>query len=203
MQSAAPGGVDFDSIGGSPLGAIAAARAMAAAADAALQRAVDQARAAGLSWREIGDALETSRQAAFQRFGRPVDPRTGAPMSRTVVPGAGDRAIELFALMAEGRWAEVRAGFNEVMRSRLDQDRLSGGWLQTIGMIGNLERMGEPLARPLGNNVIAYIPLYFEAGERTGQVSFDRNGDVVGLFIRPAQTLEHTSAPSVEREQTT
>jgi hypothetical protein len=30
------------------------------------------------------------------------------------------------------------------------------------------------------------IPLYFEAGERTGRVSFDHDGKVVGLFIRPA-----------------
>jgi len=29
------------------------------------------------------------------------------------------------------------------------------------------------------------IPLYFEAGERTGQVTFDRRGKVIGLFIRP------------------
>jgi hypothetical protein len=55
---------------GSPLAAMAAARQLSAAANAAMQEAVDQARAAGHSWREIGDVLETTRQAAFQRFGR-------------------------------------------------------------------------------------------------------------------------------------
>jgi hypothetical protein len=59
-----------------PLAGLAAAREQSAAAAAALQAAVDRARAAGHSWREIGDVLQTTRQAAFQRFGRPIDPRT-------------------------------------------------------------------------------------------------------------------------------
>ena len=60
----------------SSLAGLAAAREQSAAAAAALQAAVDRARAAGHSWREIGDVLQTTRQAAFQRFGRPIDPRT-------------------------------------------------------------------------------------------------------------------------------
>jgi len=30
------------------------------------------------------------------------------------------------------------------------------------------------------------VPLYFEAGERTGRVGFDDDLKVVGFFIRPA-----------------
>ena len=60
---------------GAPLAAVAAARELSAATDAALQAAVDRARAAGNSWKRIGDVLGTTRQAAFQRFGR----RTRSP----------------------------------------------------------------------------------------------------------------------------
>jgi hypothetical protein len=172
--------------GGSPLAAIASARQLSAAAEAALQQAVDRARAAGHSWREIGEVLQTSRQAAFQRFGRPVDPRTGEPMSRAVPPGLTDKAITIFADMATGRWERVCRDFDEVMRSRVQPDRLAAGWAHTIGMIGSFERMGEALAYPTDGGTIVHIPLYFEAGERTGQVSFDDNANVVGLFIRPA-----------------
>src|ERR1700722_15513068 len=56
---------------------MAAAREQAVAANDALQAAVDRAREAGHSWREIGEVLGATRQAAFQRFGHPVDPRTG------------------------------------------------------------------------------------------------------------------------------
>ncbi|MDR3068361.1 MAG: hypothetical protein LBU50_02525 [Cellulomonas sp.] len=50
--------------------AIIAARQAVADADEALRRAVADARAAGDSWTVIGAALDTTRQAAFQRFGR-------------------------------------------------------------------------------------------------------------------------------------
>ncbi|MDR2723338.1 MAG: hypothetical protein LBB54_06400 [Cellulomonadaceae bacterium] len=49
---------------------IIAARQAVANADAELRAAVAAARDAGDSWAIIGAALDTSRQAAFQRFGR-------------------------------------------------------------------------------------------------------------------------------------
>lgn len=49
---------------------IRAARAQVVRAQAALDKAVAEARAAGDSWTIIGAALETTRQAAYQRFGR-------------------------------------------------------------------------------------------------------------------------------------
>jgi hypothetical protein len=172
--------------GKSPLAAITSARGLLAVAEAALQQAVDRARAAGHSWREIGDVLETSRQAAFQRFGRPVDPRTGAPVNRTVPPGMADKAITIFGDMAAGRWEHACQDFDEVMRSRVSAERLADGWVRTIGMIGSFERMGEALAYPVDGGTIVDIPLYFEAGERTGRVSLDDDAKVVGLFLRPA-----------------
>src|SRR5580698_612257 len=93
---------------GLPLEALAAARDLSAAAGEGLQQAVDRARAAGHSWREIGNVLGTTRQAAFQRFGHPVDPRTGAPMSTDVLPGAADRAAATITCLTEGRWEDAR-----------------------------------------------------------------------------------------------
>lgn len=49
---------------------IRAARADLEQAKAELREAVDEARDAGDSWTVIGAALETTRQAAYQRFGR-------------------------------------------------------------------------------------------------------------------------------------
>lgn len=49
---------------------IRAARANLKQAEADLRAAVKQAREAGDSWTVIGAALETTRQAAYQRFGR-------------------------------------------------------------------------------------------------------------------------------------
>jgi hypothetical protein len=64
---------------GSPLAAMAVARELSAATGEALQEAVDRARAAGHSWREIGDVLGTTRQAASSGSGVRS---TRAPASR-------------------------------------------------------------------------------------------------------------------------
>jgi hypothetical protein len=170
---------------GSPLAAVTAARELSATADAALQESVDRARAAGHSWREVGDVLETTRQAAFQRFGRPVDPRTGLPLVRQVLPGAADRAEAIVRLLAAGRWAEVRRGFDATMRDRLDAGELARGWTQVVGMIGALESTGEPAVTSAGIGTVVDVPLHFEAGDRTGRISFSPDGQIIGLFIRP------------------
>lgn len=172
--------------GAGSLRGVAAARDLSTAATAALQAAVDRARAAGHSWKEIGDVLETSRQAAFQRFGRPADPRTGEPVNRTALPGAEDRAAEIFSHLAAGRWTAAGADFGERMRERVDAGRLAAGWAHTSGLIGQFERMGEPFAWSDGEHTIVDIRLYFEAGDANGRVTFDRDGKVAGLFIRPA-----------------
>jgi Protein of unknown function (DUF3887) len=171
---------------GSPLAAMASARELATAATAALQTAVDRARAAGHSWKEIGDVLQTTRQAAFQRFGRPVDPRTGEPMTNTVLPGATERAIAIFADIAAGNWEAARADFSPKMLEAVSASRLADGWAQMASLIGRYEGMGEPFAHPLGEHTIVDIPLHFEAGEATGSVTFDTEGMVAGLFIRLA-----------------
>jgi hypothetical protein len=171
---------------GSPLAAMAAARELSAATNAALQAAVDRARAAGHSWKQIGDVLGTTRQAAFQRFGRPLDPRTGEPMPRAVPPGLTDRAVAIFAAQAAGRWPDVLSELNEKMRERLDADRMAAGWAQTVAIIGTLERIGDPFAFQADEYTFVNIPLHFEAGEANGRVTFDSSGKVAGLFIRPA-----------------
>jgi hypothetical protein len=173
---------------GSPTVAVAAARELSAAADAALQAAIDRARDAGHSWREIGDVLGTTRQAAFQRFGHPIDPRTGTPMSREVVPGAADRAVQIFICHLEGRWAEICEQLDENMGNRLNPDLMASAWARNAGMIGRLERIGEPFPHRAGDDTVVEIPLYFEAADAVGMVRFDPDGQVAGLAIRPAPT---------------
>ncbi|HEX4257015.1 MAG TPA: hypothetical protein VH089_18125, partial [Streptosporangiaceae bacterium] len=79
----------------SALAATGRAQARARSAEEELAMSVAQARESGHTWAEIGQVLGTSRQAAFQRFGRPADPRTGQPMA-PIVPGARELAGQLF-----------------------------------------------------------------------------------------------------------
>ena len=145
---------------------------------------VAQARESGHTWAEIGQILGTSRQAAFQRFGRPADPRTGRPMEPAVTD-ARDRAGQLLAYLTAGRWADVCAQFGDAVAARLDPPRLAAVWAQVIGMVGQYERHGEPRVYQAGDLTVVDTPLFFEAGERMGRVSYDRDGRVAGLFFLP------------------
>lgn len=170
---------------GEPLAAMASARDLGEALDAALQVAVDKARGVGRTWREIGDALGTTRQAAFQRFGRPVDPRTGEPMTRETLPGAADKAVELLAAMVDGRCEDARRDFDDRMRAALDADRLGQAWTGIVASIGACEGMGEPFTHQVGPHTVVEVPLRCEAGEVTGRVVYDGDGKVAGLWLRP------------------
>jgi len=78
-----------------PMEAVQVVRSLARLVEEGLREAVQNARRAGDTWAEIGELLGTTRQAAFQRFGRPLDPRTGAPMAEEMLPGAAERATTL------------------------------------------------------------------------------------------------------------
>jgi hypothetical protein len=169
---------------GPGLAAIRLARELRSLADGALQVTVDRARAAGHTWQEIGDALGTTRQAAFQRFGRPIDPRTGEPMGQAVLPGAGDRAIAIFSDWVAGRYDDVAAAsFDETMTRELPPEKIAAASAQITGMVGTYQRMGEPFVRQLGDYTVVDIPMEFEASERKGRVAFNAEGQVSGLFI--------------------
>ena len=169
-----------------PLTAVAAARELSAASEAALQQAVDRARAAGHSWREVGDVLGTTRQAAFQRFGRPVDPRTGLVMSRVLPPGAADRAVAIFGWHDDGRWEEILDQLNETMRGLHSPELLAHAWATMASLYGRLERIGAPYPRPGSEDAVVIVPLFFEAGEARGVVRFGADGKVAAMAIRPA-----------------
>ena len=150
-----------------------------------LRQSVERAREGGHTWQEIGDVLGTTRQAAFQRFGRPVDPRTGEPMGEAIVDGAVEHAIGLLADCAAGRWKQVRRDFNDTMLAAVDAPTIAAVWARVIGSVGRYERMGEPFVRQVGDLTVVDVPLHFEAGECVGQVSYDPDRKVAGFYLMP------------------
>jgi hypothetical protein len=166
------------------LNTVRLAARMRAVADAALQQCVDRAKAAGHTWQEIGDALGTSRQAAFQRFGKPVNPRTGADMTVDLLPDAERRALEVLEALRSGRGDELIAQFDDTMRAQLPPERLAQTWPRLTSMVGEYESCGDPVVRPLGEHyTVVNVPLEFEGGPMTGRVVFDTQGRIAGLFV--------------------
>jgi hypothetical protein len=166
-----------------PLEAVTVVRSLARVVEDGMREAVQQARQAGHTWAEIGELLGTTRQAAFQRFGRPLDPRTGVSMSDAILPGAAERAAVLLADVAEQRWEQATSGFDQRMAKALDARGLAAAWAQVVGMAGEYQGMGEPVAHQAGDYTVVDVPLRFEAAEMTGRVSYDQAGRVAGLFF--------------------
>ncbi len=155
-------------------------------AERVLKLCVQQCRDAGHTWQEIGDLLGVTRQAAFQRFGKPIDPRTGEPMDKTVrMTDAAERAIKIVTDVLEGRMDEARQSFNaQVLAAFTDEVR--GSALATVtGLVGVFEGFGagEPFVRRIGDHTVVDIPLCYEAGDMKARVAFDTDEKVAGLFI--------------------
>jgi hypothetical protein len=155
-------------------------------ADASLRLCVEQCRDAGRTWQEIGDLLGVTRQAAFQRFGKPADPRTGDLMDKTVhMTDAGERARTIATAILDGRMDEARSYFNEQVLAAFT-DEVRGDSLATVaGLVGAFEGFGDgaPFVRRIGDNTVVDIPLRYEAGDMKARVAFDSDERVAGLFI--------------------
>ncbi|MEV5006485.1 DUF3887 domain-containing protein [Streptomyces sp. NPDC093064] len=160
-------------------------------AEQVLKLCVQQCRDAGHTWQEVGDLLGVTRQAAFQRFGKPIDPRTGEPMDKTVrMTDAPERALEIVTAVLEGRMDDARPSFNaEVLAAFTDKvrgDALAG----VAGLVGAFEGFGEgePFVRRIGDHTVVDIPLRYEAGEMKARVAFDTDEKVAGFFVLPPET---------------
>jgi hypothetical protein len=182
---------------GSPLTAppyldlVRRARDVDVLAEQVLRLCVQQSRDAGHTWQEIGDLLGVTRQAAFQRFGKPIDPRTGEPMDKTVqMTDAAERAIKIITDVLDGHMDQARPSFNaEVLAAFTDEVR-SNALATVAGLVGAFEGFGQgdPFVRRIGDLTVVDIPLRYEAGDMKARVAFDADEKVAGLFILPPET---------------
>ncbi|MFJ9562326.1 DUF3887 domain-containing protein [Streptomyces fuscichromogenes] len=160
-------------------------------AEQVLRLCVQQSRDAGHTWQEIGDLLGVTRQAAFQRFGKPIDPRTGEPMDKTVrMTDAAGRAREIVTDVLEGRLDQARRSFNAQVLEAFTEEVRGSGMATVAGLVGAFEGFGEeePFVRRIGDHTVVDVPLRYEAGDMKARVSFDTDEKVAGLFILPAET---------------
>lgn len=167
----------------SPLETLSAALRIQQAAAELVAAAISDARDEGCTWSQIGDVLGVSRQAAFQRFGRPTDPRTGEPMSTTPLPGADDLARGVIDDLSHARWGAVVARFDTTMADRLDADGLAAAWATIIARAGTFESTGTTTSTRRADFTVTDTPLAFEAGDFTARISFRDDARIAGLFI--------------------
>lgn len=164
-------------------GSIQGAVGIQEAADKVVRAVVRQARDNGATWQIVGDALGVTRQAAFQRYGKPIDPRTGEPMNTTPLTGAAALATAVIGDLAAARWSRVAEQFDPTMRTGLSEEALAAAWAQIVGLSGAFEQHGDPVAARAGDVTITDTPLAFEAGDYTARITFRDDRTIAGLHI--------------------
>jgi hypothetical protein len=178
--------------------ALVAARRAAERAQDELHAAAAAARAAGHTWAEIGAALGTTRQAAFKRFGAPLDPRDGRPTTPSPTDGLDLATEELFRRLDAGDYDHLRALMPDEVAAALTRDLVLGTWAAAVREAGRLERCeatrlelpdGSPVEEgvPVLGAVVAATGLVCEAGSWLGRVAWDE-ARVVGLLVVPPGT---------------
>lgn len=161
-------------------------------AEEVLRRSVQQARDAGHTWQQIGDVLGVTRQAAFQRFGKPIDPRTGEPMDMTVhMTHAGERALEIVRAILDDRLEGIRVSFTDPMRAAFTDEVRGEALAAVAGLVGAFEGFAdvEPSVRRIGDLTAVDIMLTYEAGDMKARVAFDADEKVAGFFFLPPDAL--------------
>ena len=166
------------------------------AARADLQSAVDRAHADGASWAAIGATLGISRQAAFKRFGHPLDPRTGRQMTQNDLTPLIGLTERVFALVDAGDHATLRTLMTDEAAHELTRELVLDTWAQVVSESGNLDRCRDTRLESLDGtvldpdeaalgSVVAQTTIVCAAGEWWGRVAFDPDQLVVGLLVVP------------------
>lgn len=164
-------------------GTIARAAAVQAASDDVMRAVVDDARRGGATWQRIGDALGVSRQAAFQRYGKPIDPRTGEPMDTPALADAAELASAAIDELIAGQWELVADRFDPAMSEALPVDALAAAWTQVIAVSGAYERRGPSRVLRAGDVTTTQTPLAMEAGDYIAHIAFRDDRSIAGLHI--------------------
>lgn len=186
---------------GDGLTEVAAARHALALARDELQQAVDRARAGGTPWAAIGTTLDMTRQAAFKRFGRPRDPRTGDDMNPTNLTSLVPLTERVFTLIDTGDYVALRDLMSEQAANELTRDLVLDTWAQAVAETGNLTACRDTRIEAADGTVldpaeatlglaIGHTTLVCEAGEWWGRVAFDADQRIVGLLVVPVDTAD-------------
>jgi hypothetical protein len=173
---------------GQAMRAIAATRSLDMVVEDTLRALVDQARATGHTWAEIGDLLRVTRQAAFQRFGgRPPTSEDGGTVAP--VQGAVEHAVPVLQAFFDGRFNDVRSSFGERMLNACSVELLADVREKVRREAGDVQALGTPAVSVRDGYTAVDIPVVLDRADGIGRVVLDADRQVAGFFVRPAQVV--------------
>jgi len=158
--------------------------------DQVLHDSVEDARANEVSWQQIGDLLGISRQAAFQRFRNPDDPRGNEHMRTKTNEALIPKAEQIYHELEADNYEAVASEMTFVAQRVLNRRKVMDVWADVRSTAGSLESIGESFVRPSGRNaVVVETPLAFEAADVIGRIAYNKRDKIVGMLILPAGNI--------------
>ena len=175
---------------GQVMRAIAATRSLDTIVEDTLHALVEQARAAGHTWAEIGAVLRVSRQAAFQRFGG-TRPTTANKEDTVAVPleGAVEHAVPVLEAFLDGRFDDVRSRFAPRMLDGVSAGLLAEVREKVRERAGEVQALGAPVVSVQDGFTVVDIPIALERADGIGRVVLDADREVAGFLVRPREQI--------------
>jgi hypothetical protein len=166
---------------GAVIAALAAATGLGSVLDDIVVALVHQARSEGNSWASIGDALQVSRQAAFQRFATASGeaPETGG----TVLAEAPERATRALLQFLARDFDALRADFNQRMTEGCPVSLLKSVRSRLTKQLGEVRGIGDPAVVSLGSYTVVDIPIAYKKGERNARIALEADARIAGFFV--------------------
>ncbi|MGO1052868.1 hypothetical protein [Crossiella sp. CA198] len=114
-------------------------------------------------------------------------------------------ATAVVAMAREGRFAEVEELFSPGLRAAAPTPALRVGWEGQLARLGAIVSVGDPVCAPAGAGLVrASVPVTYERGGLTVELSVDDHGSLHDLVLRPpaaAWTPPRYAAPPKFTEQ--
>lgn len=173
---------------GQVMRAIAATRSLDMIVEDTLRALVEQARADGHTWAQIGELLHVTRQAAFQRFGGGRSP-TAEDGVAVPVEGAVAAAVPVLRAFLDGRFDDARATFGQRMLDACSVELLADVREKVRQYGGEVQAFGTPVVAVRDGYTGVDIPVALERADGIGRVVLDADRQVVGFFVRPAEAM--------------
>jgi len=162
-----------------------------------LRSAVLAARANGVSWQAIGDALGISRQSAFKRFGSPTTNPLGEDYTSMPVVDLAARTENVFHSLNKGDFASVKSLMTFTCARLLPKKKVMALWSEVVAATGQLESVSDTVVQTrdgrtigmqlwnelMGAGVVGQTQLNNEAGEWIGRVAYSSSGKIEGILI--------------------
>jgi hypothetical protein len=180
---------DGNGSAGAVLRAIAATRSLDMIVEDTLRALVEQARAAGHTWAEIGGLLRVSRQAAFQRFGGGSGQPAMEDSVAMPVAGAAEAALSVLRAFLDRRFDDARASFDARMLDACSVELLADVREKVRSYGGEVHEIGTPVVSVRDGYTGVDIPVALEHADGIGRVVVDADRQVVGFFVPPKKTI--------------